>query len=118
MKRMVAVFIVMIIYSFVLVGCDSNPTTEVNVEQKFFKAMVLEVNTESLLVEPYEGTVERNSCDKIEIRIANIGEEQSVLYLNSATVGDRIQIGYLDGIQESYPAQINEVFEILLIESK
>ena len=118
MKRMVAVFIVMMIYSFVLVGCDSNPTTEVTVEQKFFTATVLEVNTESLLVEPDEGTTERKSSDKIQIEIANIGEEQSVLYLNSATVGDKIQIGYLDGIKESYPAQINEVFEVLLIESK
>lgn len=118
MKQIIALFMVVTVYSFALVGCSSNRTTEVTAKQHFFEATVLSVNTGSLLVEPNEETAERNSSDQIEIRTSHIGEENSILYLGEAAIGDKIQIGYLDDIKESYPAQINEVFQISLIESE
>lgn len=117
MKRFVTLFMVMLVVSFALIGCDSNRTTEVTSERNFFEATVLSVNSDILLVEPAEGTTERDSSDQIKVGTTNTSEENSLLYLNEAAIGDKIQIGYLDDIKESYPAQINEVFQISLIES-
>lgn len=117
MKRIVILFMVMLVVSFALVGCDSNTTTEVTSKQNFFEATVLSVNSDSLLVEPIEGTTERDSSDQIEVGTSNTSEENSLLYLSEAVIGDKIQIGYSDDMKESYPAQINEVFQITLIES-
>ncbi len=117
MKRIVTLFMVTFVVGFALIGCDSNETTEVTSKQKFFEATVLSVNSDSLLVEPAEGTTERDSSDRIEVGTTNTSEENSLLYLSEAAIGDKIQIGYLDDIKESYPAQINEVFQISLIES-
>lgn len=117
MKQIIGLFMVAMVSIFALVGCGLNRTTEVAAKQKFFEATVLSVNTDSLLVEPAQGTAERDSCNQIEIGTANTSEENSLLYLSDAAIGDKIQIGYLDDIKESYPAQINEVFQISLIES-
>lgn len=117
MKRLIALFMVVVVSSFALASCGSNKTTQVTAKQKFFEATVLSVNTGSLLVEPDEGTAERESADQIQIETSNTSEGNSLLYLSEATIGDKIQIGYLDNIKESFPAQINEVFQISLIET-
>ncbi len=71
-----------------------------------FRAMVIEVHDEYLLVEPEEGSVERNSADRIEV------------YLQDKTswpiprVGDKVLVVYDGQLQETYPARITNVYRI------
>ena len=118
MNRIITLFIISLIGSFALTGCNWNKASKVSNKEKYFEATVLSVTLNSLLVEPAEGTTERNSADKIEISTSNIDDEDSLLYLSKAAIGDKIRIGYMDDIKESYPAKINKVFHISLIESE
>ena len=118
MNRIITLCIITLIGSFALSGCDFKKNSNVSNKEKYFEATVLAVDSNSLLVEPAKGTTERNSADKIEISTSNIEDEDSLLYLSKAAIGDKIRIGYLDDIKESYPAKINEVFHISLIESE
>lgn len=72
---------------------------EVTAEAEF-EAIVLENDTQ-LLVEPVEGSPERNSSDKIVLHLPQAVE--------SLQPGDRILVGYNGEIAESYPAQIFHV---------
>lgn len=65
-----------------------------------FEAIVLENDTQ-LLVEPVEGSPERNSSDQIVLHLPQA--------LESLQPGDRIIVGYDGEIAESYPAQIFNV---------
>lgn len=65
-----------------------------------FEAIVLENDTQ-LLVEPVEGSPERNSSDKIVLHLPQP--------LDTLKPGDRIIVGYDGEIAESYPAQIFNV---------
>lgn len=72
---------------------------EDNVEYSFV-ATILEINGDSVLVEPVEGEDELRSSDKIEFSASgldNIGAE----------VGSVVQVTYTGEMMESYPAQIN-----------
>lgn len=67
--------------------------------ERKFVADVLEMNGDSVLVQPVPGEDERNSSDKISFSIRgfeNIG----------AKVGSIVEITYTGNILESYPAQI------------
>ena len=68
-----------------------------------FEAVVLGNDTQ-LLVEPVEGSPERNSSDKIVLHLPQP--------LDTLQPGDRIIIGYDGVIAESYPAQIFNVVYI------
>lgn len=72
---------------------------EVTAEAEF-EAIVLE-NESQLLVEPAEGTPERNSSDQIVLHLPEA--------IDSLQPGDRILVGYDGEIAESYPAQIFNV---------
>lgn len=65
-----------------------------------FTATVLEINGESILVEPLDDENECRSGDKISFGIdTDIG----------AKVGSVVKVTYVGGVMESYPAQINAV---------
>lgn len=115
MKRIVALFVLTLVI-YTMVGYDTNRMAEVSAAQNFFEATVLSVNSDSLLVEPAEGKTERNISNQIQVGTLNTSEENSLLYLSKVAIGDKIKIGYLDGIIESSPAQITKVFQILLKE--
>ena len=71
-------------------------------ERHLFIGTILEVNDNSIIVEPIEGSYERKSSDKIIIkRITN----------QNYVIGNKIKITYDGTINESYPAQItaNEI---------
>ena len=72
---------------------------EVTAEAEF-EAIVLENDTQ-LLVEPVEGSPERNSSDQIVLHLPQA--------LDTLKPGDRIIVGYDGEIAESYPAQIFNV---------
>lgn len=104
---------------FSLSACSSNhngQTTEITTEKSYFEATILKKTDNAILVEPSEMAKERKSCDEIWVNINNIAEEKSLEVLGDLNIGDSVTIGYLGGIAESYPAQINDVYEITLVE--
>ncbi len=71
-----------------------------NVEHSFI-ATVLEVNGNSILVEPVAGEGELQSSDQISFSAKDMDI--------GAKVGDVVKITYIGGIMESYPARVNAV---------
>ncbi len=71
-----------------------------NIEHSFI-ATVLEINGNSVLVEPVPGANELSSSDQISFGIKDMDI--------GAKVGDVVKVTYTGGIMESYPAQINAV---------
>lgn len=77
----------------------SNPAVECQ-----FRALVMEVHDQYLLVEPVNGSAERNSADRIEVSLP----DQTAM----PKVGDEVTIVYDGQIQETYPARITNVYRI------
>jgi len=94
MKRFIALILVLISV-LALAGCgDKNAST--------FKATIMEINGDSMIVCPDEGSWERSSSDKISVPIiktkGNVELEE----------GFRVEIAYNGEIMETYPAQIGK----------
>lgn len=64
-----------------------------------FTGKILEMNGDSVLVEPLEGEDIRRSADQIVFGISEL-EELDV------NVGDIVEVTYTGSVMESYPAQI------------
>lgn len=80
-------------------------------KEEYFEATVLEIKENQLLVEPAEGSVVRNSADKVVVSLQNMEGD----IISSIEVGSFIGI-YFDGIiAESYPAQIHAISNIEII---
>ncbi len=73
------------------------------------QAKLLEINNGYFLVEPVEGSWERNSVDKIEIPMENMSPSPE------PQVGDILQIEYDGQIQETYPARISNPYSIKVV---
>lgn len=114
--RRFSIRILGIVLCLLLVGCGQKEGQTEDAVEQFFEATVLEISEYYLLVEPVEGSSERNSADQIEVSTSRITDEKSLEYLTDAKVDDKVKIGYTNGIAESYPAQINDVLEITLVE--
>lgn len=72
-----------------------------------FQASVIEMNDDSIIVKPVDGSLELNSSDKFHV----LNKENIELQ-----IGDLVEISYNGEIMESYPAQLGEVYEITVIE--
>ena len=94
----------------------ADETSNSATEQVYFEATVLEVKEHTLLVEPLEGEEERKSSDRISVETDSISEADSLTALGKLREGDVIEIGYDGMIKESYPAQLDGVFAIEIIE--
>lgn len=77
--------------------------SEKGAETVILKAAVIELDDNSILVEPLMGDPALNSADKI-----NIPNEGDI----DLHVGDEIEIRYNGEILETYPAQLGEVYSI------
>lgn len=75
-----------------------------------FQAIILEVHDDYYLVEPVEGSVERNSADQITVPITDMNVSSEL------EAGDILKIVYDGAIAESYPAQITIVYSISVVE--
>ena len=89
-----------------LIGCAKNDPTESTV----FRATILEISNQTLLVEPVEGSQELKSSDQIRLPIKNMSPSPV------PKVGDIIEITYNGELAESYPAEINEVYNVEVVE--
>lgn len=81
---------------------DSLWSMEEDEVEHSFVATILEMNGSSVLVEPAPGEDELSSSDKISFGTKNLADI-------GAEVGSVVQVVYVGGIMESYPAQINAV---------
>lgn len=77
-----------------------------NTQEVTFQATVIEVADDSILVEPVNDSLERNSADKFSVP----NKEKLALQ-----IGDTVKIVYNGDILESYPAQLGEVYKITLL---
>ena len=75
-----------------------------------FRAAVLEINDGYYLVEPVEGSAELKRADQITVPMKNMSPSPE------PEVGDILEIEYDGYIAESYPAQINNVYSIRVVE--
>lgn len=93
---------------------DSEHTTSVIITDYHsgFNAKVLEVNENNILVEPFENENERKSASRIYVSTELKGNGQ----LPEIKKGDYVTISYDGNIQETYPAQITNVYSITLHE--
>ncbi len=67
-----------------------------------FNATILEINGDSVIVEPLADEQESNSASRISFGISGLPNID-------AKVGDFVKVTYTGGIMESYPAQINAI---------
>jgi hypothetical protein len=80
---------------------------------------VLENNAASLMVQPVEGSSELGSADKIVVYTSDadlVNAEGSRITMDDIKVGSSVQIFYSGGIAESYPAQINSCWKVVVLD--
>lgn len=75
-----------------------------------FKGIVTEVREKTILVSVNEDEDEFKISDKIFVSL-NVKLKDSMTYFN---VGDNVSVYYNGVILETYPAQVNEVYVIIL----
>lgn len=90
-------------------------TTNVTATKMAFEAKVLEVQNDALIVEPLEGTPERELTKSIAIDTENLGELDTVEYVKKAQVGDIIKVCYLKEDSDISNSVI-AVYEIIPLE--
>lgn len=109
--------LVMLLGIFLVVGitgCGSKRDSDTAKGESYFNAVVLEVKEDAVLVEPLKGEEELKSADKILVS-TRVMSTNEVPAMESGTY---IRIVYNGEILESYPAQINKVFSIYLVDEK
>lgn len=84
-------------------GGDSGPSDNVS----RFTATVLEVHENALLVNPFPGEAIQASADRILVPLMDLEN------LWEFQVGDEVVITYAGSIQETYPALLTQVLEIV-----
>ncbi len=102
MKKLIPLLL-SLVFVLTLIGCTSE-------DKATFQATILEIEDGYYLVEPVEGSTELNSADRIMVPMVNINPSQE------PEVGDTLEIVYDGVIAESYPAQINTVYSISVVE--
>lgn len=70
-------------------------TSEVTVTKSTFEATVIGIQENALVIEPLEGTTERQLAAQIVVDTSVLGELNTVEYVAAAQIGDIIRIGYL-----------------------
>jgi len=114
LKKPLLYILGVIMVLFLLGGCSKGTIDEVS-----FKGSVLEVGDDYLMVEPAEGSKELDSADKIVLRIkknTKLSYKAKSISIEDIVEGSRVEIYYNGEIAESYPAQINNISRVLLLE--
>ena len=86
-------------------------TQRLDTEEKvILQAKLLDIEEEHFIVEPVEGSPERNSASRIMVPMRNMAPSPEPV------VGDILQIEYDGMLQETYPARITNVYSISVAE--
>lgn len=88
-----------------LTACGGETTDRVT-----FRATILEADESGFLVEPVAGSEELKNSDRIVVPMTAMESSPE------PEVGDTLEIVYNGDIAESYPAQINTVYSIRVVE--
>lgn len=94
-----------------IMSCILGLTGCAKADSSVFQAKILEINGQTLLVEPIEGSQELQSADRIILPMKNMRPSPV------PKVGDIIEITYNGEIAESYPAEIHEIYNIEVAET-
>ncbi|HOC08395.1 MAG TPA: DUF3221 domain-containing protein [Bacillota bacterium] len=108
-----------IIFSTVIFTLAAGCTDKEKKDGTSFEASVLENNAASLMVQPVEGSSELGSADKIVVFTGDaelVNAEGTKVTMDDIKVGSSVQIFYSGGIAESYPAQINGCYKVVLLD--
>lgn len=81
-----------------------------------FQAKVIEINASGMVVEPVEGSHELASADRISLFNPSVTSAYGTAA--EPKVGDLVEIAYNGDIMESYPAQLGEVYGIILLDGE
>ncbi len=87
-------------------GGTAKDASEKGTDTVTLKETVIELDDDSILVEPLMGDLALNSADRI-----NIPNEANI----ELHIGDEIKIKYSGGILETYPAQLGEAYSIKVV---
>lgn len=110
-KKMGIIFGVVLVVCLVLIYIFKPMTMNDIYSEPNFTGVVTEVADKAIIVSVDEGEDELKSSDKMVVSL-DVKLKDSMTYFN---VGDKIKVFYDGTIAESYPAQINTVYAILLL---
>ncbi len=99
------IFCILTTLTLLLSACSGSKSGSVTL-----RATVLEINDGYYLVEPVEGSAKLKSADQITVPMKNMAPSPE------PEVGDILEIEYDGYIAESYPAQINNVYSVRVVE--
>ena len=94
-----------LILAAALISCGKKKTEEFT-----FRATITEIQNGSMLVTPVEGSNELRSSDSFRVNIEKMPSSPE------PEVGDIVEITYDGGIQETYPAGLDHIFSIVVVE--
>ena len=92
-----------------IVGKTDSEGNLIEIQEFSFRATVLEVNENFLLVEPSQDCPERNSADKIELPL------QDKTSWPMPQVGDTVDVFYNGELMETYPARIGKLYRVEIV---
>ena len=107
MKNIILLLLLLIL----LTGCTRPMNMNTVLNEPNFTGIVEEVNDQSILVRVNEDEEEIRSSDLISVSL-DVEIKDS---MNEFNIGDEICVYYDGNIAESYPAQVNRVYAIVLV---
>lgn len=104
---------VLLLFSCILfTACTSSNENDGYLEEVNFAGIVEEVNENTILVRVNEDEEEIRSSDLISVSL-DVEIEDSMADIN---IGDEVRVYYDGVVAESYPAQVNNVYAIELVD--
>ena len=109
MKKLLFCLVITLI---LITGCSKQMNMNNILNEPNFAGIVIKVNEQSILVEVNEDEDEISSSDLMSVSL-DVELDDSNIDFN---IGDEVRIYYDGTIAESYPAQINKVYAIMLVD--
>jgi len=104
-QKKIMICTALLILAAALISCGKKKTEEFT-----FRATITGIQNGSMLVTPVEGSEELRSSDSFRVTIENMPSSPE------PEVGDTVEITYDGGIQETYPAGLDHVISIVVVE--
>lgn len=98
-----------------IIGGADGPTSIIvssKNDNPVFQATVIEVNGDLLLVEPAPQSDAAKSADRIQVPLTSVDEKTRT----QLKTGTQIIVEYDGALQETYPAMVNTLYDIYILE--